>query len=632
MGLNRKYKPLPLKLVEALDAATKERSKSERVPLAVRKNIETLLQKLTQYSSPTEGDVVAGARLISEIGRGAFGTVWRAEDCTRGDDVAVKVFHYEKLAVELALHHFRRGVRIMRRLCNSSEAPPTMLRFLQHDEAQTAFAMEYFPNSDLVASLQLWTPEQRVGLFEHICSSVAFAHSKGVLHRDIKPKNILIRDDGTPVLADFDIADTPFATLHTQLAPGTYLYAAPEHSARPSSREFTIDVYSLGRVLQFLLLGVDPPAGMCCIPGHPKYDQILTGMLAHDPATRIQSVKEVLRMLPKDSGEQASVTPVPPRSLPSDVLARAKAIWAEACELHDLKRMHAAAAKEVEAIALVKEIDNLYLYDEWQQQHQITLVSIEATTDPLAAWLRILFRYFSRRIAMAVVLSAGVVYVLFSLVGVLSNFQPKPTHEPVSQTEKGTTQSDAGQTKTEVLAVKPQPSSSSVGILDDHAPVIQDAGAGDTGTLPAKATLHILDYVTTDQPGGQRTASTIAQAVSERLKKSGYTVGTTRTADEARFPTDTCRKTVGLYSSTARQVDRLDKAELRSIVDVVYGNKRPYWMEESKESKGSGMNNVERLRETGHVLILPSLNCDRHKRVNASPTTAARPDSSIAIP
>jgi len=91
----------------------------------------------------------------------------------------------------------------------------------------------------------------------------AFGDRRGVLHRDIKPANVVMDEDGEPVLTDFDIADLLFITRRTATGIGAVHYAAPEqlegtiecaHTRRP-----TYDIYSLGRMLHFLLLERDPP-------------------------------------------------------------------------------------------------------------------------------------------------------------------------------------------------------------------------------------------------------------------------------------------------------------------------------------------------------------------------------------
>ncbi len=361
------YEPLPRDLVFALDDATTKRSREHSADRELRDTIQRLYRRLAQFSMPTEGDVVAGARLVVEVGQGAFGIVWKAYDEERQSDVAVKVFRYERLAVELALHQFRRGARIMKRLSESSEAPATVLRMLRTDEAETAFAMEYLPRLDLTRNVARLTVKERLGFFSQICEAVSFAHSKGVVHRDIRPHNILVRDNDTPVLADFDIADFAFTTKNTRLAIGTLLYAAPEQLAGDNDpRNFAVDIFSLGRVLQFLLLGKDPPATTTTLSGFSEFDEILSQSLAIEPSKRPQTVEHLVSLLPLHVSATVETVPL----LFADSIKKletAKSVWRDAARLASNKMFRAAIKKGEAAIGLVQD-DDYSLWDDWKSE------------------------------------------------------------------------------------------------------------------------------------------------------------------------------------------------------------------------------------------------------------------------
>ena len=417
MSGSSNYRPLPRAKVDLLDDATTLRSKSGTITKELRTMLDSLRQSLAIYSMPIENDVVAGARLVSEIGQGTFGIVWRAVDCQTNADVAVKVFRYERLAVDLTLHQFRRGARIMRRLNESREAPKTIVRLLRSDEADTAFVMEYMPRLDLTSNVDEWDTSVRLEVFENICRAVEFAHSRGVVHRDIRPQNILVRDSGFPVLADFDIADYTFLTKDTRLAPGNYLYAAPEQLACTGDpRNFAVDFFSLGRVLQFLLQGVNPTMGQRHVAGFPEFDDFFARTLNEDPESRPRSIRELLRLIPaspgtrRDSGELHSIPNF------QNVRDQADRFWSDAQTLGKRKLYRTAIKKANEAIALIRDVD-YGRCDDWERERDSWSVAIGER--PLSAFIQeLLHRYLPRKVALAlgvlvVVVTAGSPWLKF---------------------------------------------------------------------------------------------------------------------------------------------------------------------------------------------------------------------------
>ncbi|MCB1034030.1 MAG: serine/threonine protein kinase, partial [Acidobacteria bacterium] len=204
-------------------------------------------------------------RLLCPIGRGGMSTVYLA---IRGDDeyrqrVAVKVL---RRGVEQEARH---RLRTERQILAALEHP-YIARLYFGDTTEDGlpfFAMEYVDGlrlDEYCRQHQLSVGE-RLDLFDKICSAVAYAHRNLVVHRDLKPGNILVTGDGTPKLLDFGIAKllnpelippdtTPTAPWLRHLTPA---YASPEQ-VRGASVSTASDVYSLGVLLYELLTGMVP--------------------------------------------------------------------------------------------------------------------------------------------------------------------------------------------------------------------------------------------------------------------------------------------------------------------------------------------------------------------------------------
>ncbi|HEY4212636.1 MAG TPA: protein kinase [Steroidobacteraceae bacterium] len=210
------------------------------------------------------GQKVGGYRLVREIGRGGMGEVYLA---TRADgeytkEVAIKLVRSGPGAV-LLLERFRNERQILASLDH-----PNIARLLDGgttDDGVPFLAMELVtgvPIDQFCDRQPLDTPA-RLALFREVCAAVQYAHRHLVVHRDIKPGNILVTPDGTPKLLDFGIArilaptgaGSPEAV--TVLHAMTPEYASPEQ-IRGGPLSTSTDVYSLGVVLYRLLSGHSP--------------------------------------------------------------------------------------------------------------------------------------------------------------------------------------------------------------------------------------------------------------------------------------------------------------------------------------------------------------------------------------
>jgi tRNA A-37 threonylcarbamoyl transferase component Bud32 len=215
------------------------------------------------------GDALVGRRLgpylvEQRVGDGGMGTVYRAR--REGDyrqQVAVKVIRPGLDGGEV-VRRFQTERQVLAEL-----AHPHVARLLDGgstDDGRPYFVMEFIdglPLDRFCEARRLGTRE-RVGLLLAVCAAVEYAHGRGVLHRDLKPDNVLVTADGTPKVTDFGLAkrlegEAAGAATQTGAVLGTPSYMAPEQ-AGGKSKEIgpATDVYALGAVLYELLTGRPP--------------------------------------------------------------------------------------------------------------------------------------------------------------------------------------------------------------------------------------------------------------------------------------------------------------------------------------------------------------------------------------
>jgi serine/threonine protein kinase len=254
----------PVDLVETLEKHLIERERGDADPVkkqTIQKKVDDLAHKLMGKARKSAGDDVAGSILIKPIASGNFATVWLSRNASTGETTAVKLFHAEKLSQGLMLWRFRRSIRAMRLLTQHRDTPRSVVRIREVSTDTLAFAMDYLAGGDLSdIDRRGWSLQQKIDVMLEICRAVAFAHRVGVIHRDIKPSNVIIDDRGGPVLTDFDIADIHFVTKLSVASGGlgTPVFAAPEQLEEADSATERSDIYSLGRLLYFLLLERSP--------------------------------------------------------------------------------------------------------------------------------------------------------------------------------------------------------------------------------------------------------------------------------------------------------------------------------------------------------------------------------------
>lgn len=217
--------------------------------------------KLGAFRAPER---IGPYRLVRLLGEGGMGVVYEARQETPRRDVALKLVRTVTLADEVRVDRFRREANALARLRHPSIA--TIFEAGESEEGTPYIAMELVDGMPLDRYVEAHSLRQRakLELFREICAAVAHAHDQGVVHRDLKPQNILVTNDGTPKVLDFGLAqigDSERSHLVTEPGHvlGTLAYMSPEQvRAVRDELSSQTDVYSLGVILYELLTGSLP--------------------------------------------------------------------------------------------------------------------------------------------------------------------------------------------------------------------------------------------------------------------------------------------------------------------------------------------------------------------------------------
>jgi serine/threonine-protein kinase len=197
-------------------------------------------------------------RIVSKLGEGGMGIVYRAHDLTLDQPVAVKVISDSKLgSPAVARARLRSEVRLARQITH-----PNVCRVYDIGESGDILyvSMEYVDGEDLaslLARIGRLPVDKGMDVARKLCAGVAAAHARDVLHRDLKPRNIMIDAHGEVRIMDFGLAVVPSQLDPADIATGTPMYMAPEQLAGEQVTRQS-DLYALGLVLYELFTGKRP--------------------------------------------------------------------------------------------------------------------------------------------------------------------------------------------------------------------------------------------------------------------------------------------------------------------------------------------------------------------------------------
>jgi hypothetical protein len=267
------------------------------------------------------------------IGRGGMGAVYRATDLVLRRTVAVKVL--PAALAEADPTHVARFEREARAAASLTHPGVVAVYDTGADEATRFIVMECVSGRDLAAILRdraPLDPARAVSITEQVADALAAAHAAGIVHRDVKPANVMITEDGSVRVLDFGIARAlDGATLtHGAAVLGSAAYMAPEQALGERADERS-DIYSLGCVLYAMLTGRPPFTGEAAAILHqhvnaeprppseinpllsPALEELVMAMLAKSPAARPQSVAKVRGRL----AAMAAEPPTTPATAPT---------------------------------------------------------------------------------------------------------------------------------------------------------------------------------------------------------------------------------------------------------------------------------------------------------------------------
>jgi hypothetical protein len=223
----------------------------------------------TQRVDPLLGMDLGGVKIIRLLGEGGMGRVYEAEQESPRRTVAVKVVR-QGITSEKTMRRFEREAEFLGKLQHPNIAQIHVVGSYASDIGDVPFfVMEYIPNAKPITNFAAENNlplDEKLRLFKCVCEAVSHGHDRGVVHRDLKPGNILIDATGSPKIIDFGVArstdsDFTLTSMKTDTGQlvGTVQYMSPEQFGDgPDDLDGRADVYSLGVVLYELIGGVLP--------------------------------------------------------------------------------------------------------------------------------------------------------------------------------------------------------------------------------------------------------------------------------------------------------------------------------------------------------------------------------------
>jgi eukaryotic-like serine/threonine-protein kinase len=283
----------------------------------------------------TTGEKIGRYTVANEIGRGGLAVVYRAMDTVLERSVALKMILPGQQQEERYLRRFNREAKSLAQLSH-----PSVVKILDYGEYQNTpyLVMEFIPGGTLSKRMgQPMPPQEAASLLAPIARALYHAHQHKVIHRDVKPANILINESGQPMLSDFGIVkltetDESQSLTGTGVMIGTPAYMAPEQ-IQGRTVDGRSDIYSLGVVLFELITGRKPyiantpieitlkhlnepvPRARQIIRDlPPDVEQVLLKAMAKKPEDRYQDMAIFADVLERMAAGQKGLSKLTPRS------------------------------------------------------------------------------------------------------------------------------------------------------------------------------------------------------------------------------------------------------------------------------------------------------------------------------
>ncbi len=251
---------------------------------------------------------ISGYEVIEKIGEGGMGSVYRGRQVSLDRLVAIKVLSEKLTHCDDVLERFNRESRIIAHLNH-----PNIIHVIDRGitpEGKPYFVMEHVEGTDLAREIKAGSlkTSQKLDLIIQLCKALSYAHKNGVIHRDIKPDNVLIDANGNARVLDFGIAKLSDNggrhNQHTQtdVVMGTLEYMSPEQQAATHSVTTASDLYSLGALMYELFTGVKPlgrfrPPSKIDPTIAPPLEEVILRCLEPNPEDRFASADEIKNCL-----------------------------------------------------------------------------------------------------------------------------------------------------------------------------------------------------------------------------------------------------------------------------------------------------------------------------------------------
>ena len=206
------------------------------------------------------GENIGPYRIVEQLGQGGMATVFKAYHASLDRYVALKVLHPAFNTDQSFATRFQREARVVARLEHANIVP--VYDFAEH-ETRPYLVMKFIEGDTLKARMDKGplSAEEISKIVEAVGLALAYAHKQGVLHRDVKPSNVLLANDGSLYLADFGLArmaQSGESTLSSDTVMGTPQYISPEQAMGKADLDARTDLYSFGVMLYEMVVGRVP--------------------------------------------------------------------------------------------------------------------------------------------------------------------------------------------------------------------------------------------------------------------------------------------------------------------------------------------------------------------------------------
>jgi hypothetical protein len=312
-----------IELGKQLDAALLRRDRLRGEPSdaaaaqAAEVEVRRLRREFREGTALQVGDVLGRGRyrIDEKIGQGGFATVWRAYDGKAQRDVALKVLHGQFSEDRSRRDRFFRGAWKMSELRHAGVVE--VVEPYGEENGFYYFVMEYLHDGTLHSAVleEKLDVARILRIIAQIGQALQYAHSNGLVHRDVKPTNVLVSGEAGK-LTDFDLVRDTDITGGTKTgAMGTFLYAAPEVMTRPQEADVRADIYGLGMTAVFALHGDELAMDvirdtdrfidrLACPPG---VHEVLKKAVAWDREERYASAAEFVQALEQATSPRRSL-------------------------------------------------------------------------------------------------------------------------------------------------------------------------------------------------------------------------------------------------------------------------------------------------------------------------------------